>query len=180
MTRLSLLFAYQAPLEIIEPADEIGGSPKKLGPGRYAVHEEPVRIPGGAAAVSVYNGPVQSTPGLPLVELNARVKRIDHLPQSHVEHGNLLMSLIDHIEFSLQQPIQVIAFDALDAAPDLVAGLEREVVNYTDPASSLGDRCWVHPTICGGTSSAPGVSPWLAWRSPKASLHLHAGGISRR
>lgn len=139
VTRMSILLAYQAPLEILEPGED-GGMPKKLGPGRFLVDEEPVAISGGSAIVRNYSGPIELPPATPSVELSIRVQRNNDLSQSHVEHANLLISIIDHVEFSLQQPIQVVAFDALDTTPSLEVGQQREVVSYAGGASPVGGR----------------------------------------
>jgi hypothetical protein len=141
---MSILLAYQAPIEVLEPGED-GGPPKRLGPGRFAVDEVPVAVPDGSVMVRDYTGPIELPPATPAVELVVRVRRNAELAKSHEEHARLLISIIDHIEFSLQQQVQVVAFDALDTSPTLAVGQQREFTSYGGGASSFGGRLLSSP-----------------------------------
>jgi hypothetical protein len=87
-----------------------------------------------------YTGPIELPPSTPAVELVVRARRTDELTKSHEEHAKLLISIIDHIEFSLQQQVQVATFDALDTSPSLEVGQHRDFASYGGGASSFGGR----------------------------------------
>ena len=104
------------------------------------VDEVPVAVPDGSAMVRDYTGPIELSPATPAVELVIRARRTAELAKSHEEHAKRLISMIDYIEFSIQQQVQVIAFDAFDTTPSLEVGQQRDFASYGGGGSSFGGR----------------------------------------
>lgn len=143
-TRIDVILAYAAPLIVLEPAPDGVGMPQKLGRGTFDIDSRTVPVSHGSARVSNYSLP-DAQPDMPTFLLSVRVERQGILSESNVEHADTIITLIDNIEFSLHQTVQVVGLSTLDVTPPLGLGEERETFTYAAGGTALGGRLLAPP-----------------------------------
>jgi hypothetical protein len=139
-SQINLLLGYAAPIIVVEPSNDGTGVPQKLGAGKFDLDQDTVPVTGGTARLDDHSEPLPGLESHVVVQLTLRVARTKPLSETNDEFSDLIVSLLDQIEFSLQQVVGVISFGVLDVTPNLTIGEHREFFTYAGGGTALGGR----------------------------------------
>jgi len=141
--RIDIGLVYQAPLVVEVPGLDGSPMPQKIGTATTDLDPEMVRVRNGTAVLTSSSMPVPETHRS--FRLSARMAGQSQIAGAVEEHSATLISLIDHLEFLLHKPLDIVSVSVCDVSPPLVIGERRECSSYASGGTVIGGRMLLVP-----------------------------------